>query len=330
MSNKITLLRAFISGPSDVEPDKEIVKDIIEDLNRSWLRLMGIRIEPFTSADLAPSVASDPQEAINLQIADEYDFLIGILWTRLGTPTPRAASGTVEEIQKAYSLKDQKLTPIDILVYFKNANISSQTDLSQVEKVREFKKQLSDFGFFYKEYSDLDDLRRLFHMNFSSAIATWIESKSNNRKLGPGAYAINYPIWKGFITKEYRKQELIGYEEGVPDFHVIRKTESGTVYDPYSIVDFSNETTLEALSGRAFGHYLDGLMNNWETQRDNVPIEKLYLIVLGPPDWGLTQHFAESVRGTVGHVSKIPIIIFGFIPLLTVALSLVSISINKF
>ena len=42
-------------------------------------------------------MGSDPQQIINSQVSDEYDIFIGILWTRFGTPTERAGSGTEEE-----------------------------------------------------------------------------------------------------------------------------------------------------------------------------------------------------------------------------------------
>ncbi|MYD31374.1 MAG: DUF4062 domain-containing protein, partial [Nitrospira sp. SB0661_bin_20] len=49
-----------------------------------------------------PGFGKDPQDVINKQISDAYDIFIGIMWTRFGTPTPRAGSGTEEEFLRAY------------------------------------------------------------------------------------------------------------------------------------------------------------------------------------------------------------------------------------
>lgn len=48
----------------------------------------------------SPSMAAPPQEVINRQVLEGCDLLLGIFWTRLGTPTVDARSGTVEEIER--------------------------------------------------------------------------------------------------------------------------------------------------------------------------------------------------------------------------------------
>lgn len=41
---------------------------------------------------------SGPQDIINEQLVNKFDILIGVFWTKIGTPTLRASSGTLEEI----------------------------------------------------------------------------------------------------------------------------------------------------------------------------------------------------------------------------------------
>lgn len=48
----------------------------------------------------SPELGARAQELINDRILEDCDLLIGIFWTRLGTPTGTSASGTVEEIQR--------------------------------------------------------------------------------------------------------------------------------------------------------------------------------------------------------------------------------------
>jgi hypothetical protein len=48
--------------------------------------------------DATPDLQARGQEIINHQLVDTCDLLIGIFWTRLGTPTLAAESGTAEEI----------------------------------------------------------------------------------------------------------------------------------------------------------------------------------------------------------------------------------------
>lgn len=48
----------------------------------------------------APAMGDRPQGIINKQVLQGADLLIAIFWTRLGTPSGEADSGTVEEIEK--------------------------------------------------------------------------------------------------------------------------------------------------------------------------------------------------------------------------------------
>ena len=58
--------------------------------------LLPLRWETHT----APEFGTRPQEVINRAIVDECDLLVGIFWTRIGSPTGVADSGTLEEIER--------------------------------------------------------------------------------------------------------------------------------------------------------------------------------------------------------------------------------------
>lgn len=102
-----------------------------------------------------PSFSSDPQEVINKQIAPDYDVFIGILWGRVGTQTPRAESGTIEEFERAYSrFTSGKNTP-EIMIYFKDAPIApSKIDPKQMETLQSFRHSLSGKGGLYSVFED--------------------------------------------------------------------------------------------------------------------------------------------------------------------------------
>jgi hypothetical protein len=99
-----------------------------------------------------------PQEAINTELVQTSDILIGMFWTRLGTNTGVAESGTVEEIDEfAASGKPTML-------YFSRRPIDpSAINLTQQRKLRSFTSKT------YKTaltggFTGLEDLRqRLIH-----------------------------------------------------------------------------------------------------------------------------------------------------------------------
>src|SRR5262245_47679519 len=101
---KVELLKVFVASPGDVLQERGIVREVLDSINRTLGREKNIMLE-FVGweTDTHPAIGSDPQDIVNQQIADmsQYHIFIGIMWNRLGTPTPRAESGTEEEFNRA-------------------------------------------------------------------------------------------------------------------------------------------------------------------------------------------------------------------------------------
>jgi hypothetical protein len=71
----------------------------------------------------------------------DADFGIAIFWTRLGSPTGEAESGTVEEIDELVTTNRR------VLVYFCDRGTSLKTlDLQQLQKRNEYKEQIRKHG----------------------------------------------------------------------------------------------------------------------------------------------------------------------------------------
>jgi hypothetical protein len=64
-----------------------------------------------------PEYGTRPQEIINRAIVDGCDLLVGIFWTRIGSPTGIGDSGTTEEIERAGNAGKQ------IMLYFSSVEI---------------------------------------------------------------------------------------------------------------------------------------------------------------------------------------------------------------
>ena len=63
-----------------------------------------------------PGIGSEPQDIINSQIGDEYDVFIGILWGRIGSPTSKADSGTLEEFERARARWEADSGSVEIIL----------------------------------------------------------------------------------------------------------------------------------------------------------------------------------------------------------------------
>jgi hypothetical protein len=172
MPTVTTNLRVFLSSPGDLAKEREIFKSVVEEINRI-LSGSEVRLELLMwETNTVPSIGKDPQSIINEQIGDDYDIFVGVMWTRFGTSTPRAGSGTEEEFNRAYERLISNPTQSRILFYFKDAppvSLSS-IDPQQFEKVYNFKEHLKAKGLLgiYQSTDDFAGLVRphlLHHIN---------------------------------------------------------------------------------------------------------------------------------------------------------------------
>lgn len=92
--------------------------------------LLPLRWETHT----APEYGVRPQESINRAIVNDCDLLVGIFWTRIGSPTGVADSGTLEEIDRVGKAGKP------VMLYFSRVPVDPEgIDLRQVEKLKEFR-----------------------------------------------------------------------------------------------------------------------------------------------------------------------------------------------
>ena len=133
------IIKCLIASPGDVTQERDICETVFEDLNRELGSVLKFRIESVRwEKDAHAGCGEYGQEVINRQFDDLYDLFLGIMYSRFGTPTPVAGSGTEEEFNIAYAKKqDGKVD--DILFYFNSAPIPQDIlDPDQYKKVNEF------------------------------------------------------------------------------------------------------------------------------------------------------------------------------------------------
>ncbi|MBB4638139.1 hypothetical protein [Longimicrobium terrae] len=134
MSYPARVFRIAIASPSDVEEERATVVKAIQEWNdlHSADRkavLLPLRWETHT----APTLGERPQETINREVIDHADLLIGIFWTRLGSPTGEHTSGTLEEIDHAGRAGKP------VMLYFSRARVDpTSIDLDQLRALREY------------------------------------------------------------------------------------------------------------------------------------------------------------------------------------------------
>lgn len=183
MKNTIELIKCLIASPADVAKERDICEEVFNELNRETGDILGFRLESVRwEKDTHAGCGDYVQDVINQQIEDRYNLVIGIMYSRFGTPTPVAGSGTEEEFNNAY--EKWKAGEIDdIMFYFNIASIPQNIlDTKQFEKLQEFKKRLKGLKVYYKEYDGVDNFKSFLKQELSIYVRQKYGKKGKSQK----------------------------------------------------------------------------------------------------------------------------------------------------
>lgn len=184
MPKRITKLTVFAASPSDVQPERDCLGRVVEELNRTVAGQSGLVVElERWETHVRPGIGTDAQAVINRQI-DPPDAVVGIFWTRLGTPTPRGISGTAEEIEQAIArwLADDD---VEVLVYFSQQPVAiHDLDPEQLGGVRAFKRNLQGRGVLTRDYATLTEFERLLREHLSAWLRAVADAREPQKPLG--------------------------------------------------------------------------------------------------------------------------------------------------
>jgi hypothetical protein len=166
MRKNVTVVQVFVAGPSDVDDERRQLEEVITELNLTWSHSLNIRLDLLTwRTHAVPGIGEDAQDVVNRSIPDDYDIFIGIMWSRFGSPTSRAGSGTEEEFNRALQRYRQDPTSVRLMFYFKDDPVTpSQLDINQLAKVLAFKERLDAEGVLYATFTRTFDATARIHL----------------------------------------------------------------------------------------------------------------------------------------------------------------------
>lgn len=171
------ILRILVASPSDVQPERDVLRSVIDEVNRvvaadSGLYLVLSRWETDTHPGFHPE---GPQGLIDpiLKITD-CDLFLGIFWKRFGTPTADGKTGTEHEFSLAYVAWKEKGSP-QIFVYFneKPYTPKSKAEADQWGQVIDFRDRFPKEGLWwpYKGKAQFEKLVRNHLANYIRSLA---------------------------------------------------------------------------------------------------------------------------------------------------------------
>jgi hypothetical protein len=165
MAYKATIFKVMIASPGDVEEERNVIREAIHEWNSIHSTVRKIALLPVGwDTDSTPEMGDRPQAIINYQLLKECDLLVAVFWTRIGTATSKAVSGTVEEIEE--HVKAGK----PAMIYFSNAPVEPDSiDPTQYAALKEFKQLCKEKGLI-ENYQSKADFRGKFSCQLAAKI----------------------------------------------------------------------------------------------------------------------------------------------------------------
>jgi len=157
MSYDAKVFNVMVASPGDVLSERALFREVIHEWNAVNSEVRKVVLMPVGwETHSSPEMGSTPQEIINKQVLHSCDLLVGIFWTKAGTPTTEFASGTIEEIER--HIAAGRLA----MLYFSTKTAAlDDVDFEQYETLKSFKSSCRDRGL-YESFDSLTDFRNKF------------------------------------------------------------------------------------------------------------------------------------------------------------------------
>ena len=165
MAYQATVYRILVASPSDVADERRAIPEIIQQWNRdNSLNLKTVLEAVKWETHCIPEMGDRPQEIVNKQVVRDCDILVGVFWTRLGSPTGKAESGTVEEIHEFLA------SGKPAMLYFSRVPAAlADVDMEQFRRLQSFQSECQSQGL-VSNYETLDELRDLLRSHLGRII----------------------------------------------------------------------------------------------------------------------------------------------------------------
>lgn len=191
------IVKVFIASPSDLNPERTIAREVVDEFNLLSADSSGYQIEMVGWEETVGSMGR-PQAIINKDLA-RCELFIGMLWKRWGTPPDldgKYTSGFEEEFSISVERNKNENVP-QISMFFKEIDSELQKDPGlDLQKVMKFREDLiKDKKILFENFTDLKDFEKRIRRRLFSYVNDLIErdKKDNtNEKINPSNISSTY------------------------------------------------------------------------------------------------------------------------------------------
>jgi hypothetical protein len=165
MVQQVSLVKVMIASPGDVSQERHLARMVMDEWNAIYATDRGIVLQSVGwDTHSSPAMGNRAQAIISKQILHDCDLLVAIFWTRLGSPTGVAASGTVEEIEEHLAAGRPAM------LYFSTAPVLPDSiDQANYTALKTFKAHCRDRGLIH-EYDDLATFKADFARHLAQTV----------------------------------------------------------------------------------------------------------------------------------------------------------------
>ena len=203
----------FLSSPSKVIEEREIVVEVVSEINKIWLNHLGIRFDVLSwENSIRPAISTDGQAVINEQIGDKYDIFLGIMSHDFGSPTPRFSSGTEEEFNRALDRHNSN-EEIEVMFYFRRGPIELDAiDPEQLKQVNQFREKVQNAGCLTEDYADSDSFYALLKSHLAK-LAQQLPDGNTKERISHSRKSTELATAKNNFVEDDKQVVLVNVEE---------------------------------------------------------------------------------------------------------------------
>lgn len=273
---QLALVKLVFCGPNDVAEEIGIAKEIVEKWNQLNAESRGFWVKHHHwLTDVYPDLAKRAQDVPNRQIIDPAKILVAIFWSRFGTPTGIADSGTQEEILRAADAGKK------VMVYFSDLEPKpADADARQIESLWQFRQILRARGI-ARNFNSRAEFRKLFEdhlMLVLNAFEPQPKAPKPTRKPRPS-------VSQTAKTKKGNIHQHVGdnYYARPPTEKIIRERRPGSVTpeEEHQISEWIRdlaEGEVGKTRKKAFGEWGSRFKNHFQLDhREDLPSAKMGL-----------------------------------------------------
>lgn len=143
MSNQRRIVKVFLASPGDLQVERKLAKDVVDEFNNLWADNLGYQVDLIGWEETVASYGR-PQSTINLDLA-QCELVIGMMWKKWGTQPDIGGvytSGFEEEFRTSVESRERSGKP-EISLYFKVVGAEFLADPGEdLKKVISFKEEI--------------------------------------------------------------------------------------------------------------------------------------------------------------------------------------------